>query len=79
MSKEDREAALELQKKILRALRHNLGLTQNDFAESVGYSASHLRKFEQKRELMPDRFWLYLIDRFPEHMLQNLTEADFES
>lgn len=74
MSKEDREVALELQKKTLRALRQNLGLTQNDFAQSVGYSASHIRKFEQKRELMPERFWLYLIERFPQDMLEITAE-----
>ena len=61
----------------VKALRHRLGMTQTEFAETFGLPISTLRDWEQRRSTpdAPARALLRAIEREPETMRRLLSQA----
>ena len=65
----------------VRAIRHKVRLTQDDFASEFGFTVSQIRDWEQARyrPLGAERTYLMLIDRSPELVRNLLREARNEA
>lgn len=64
----------------VKAIRHRLGLTQDDFASEFGFSVTQIRDWEQNRfrPLGHARAYLMLIERKPDVVRQLLREVQEE-